>query len=162
MTEEFLQYIWEAKLFKSTDLQTTNGEKIEILDVGKRNHNSGPDFFNAKVKIGETIWAGNIEIHKNSGDWKKHNHQLDKFYDSVILHVVETDDEPVLRSNNEFIPTLIIRYLEYLRSNYEFLLKSNNWIPCQNQLHKFNPVLLQIGFNRLMVERLEDKTAEIV
>jgi len=76
--EEFLQYIWENNLFFANDLKTVNGEHLEIINVGKRNTDSGPDFFNAKIKIDDTIWVGNIEIHKNASDWTKHNHQTDK------------------------------------------------------------------------------------
>ena len=44
----------------------------------------GPDFFNAKVKIGGTLWVGNIEIHKAS-DWYLHGHDRDTHYDNVVL-----------------------------------------------------------------------------
>ncbi|HKI90051.1 MAG TPA: DUF2851 family protein [Draconibacterium sp.] len=162
MPEEFLQYIWESKLFFTENLFTTTNEKIEIIHVGKRNHDSGPDFFNAKIKIDGTIWAGNVEIHKKSSDWQLHNHHNDKAYDNVLLHVVETPDQKVLRSNGEAIPTLQLSYPEHLRSNYQQLLNAKTWIPCQQQFHKINPVVLQLGFNRLMIERLENKTAEIV
>ena len=162
MSEEFLQYIWENKLFFTENLNTTTHEKLEIIHVGKRNYNSGPDFFNAKIKIGETIWAGNVEIHKKSSDWQVHNHQNDKAYDNVILHVVETDDRKVLRSGGEVIPTLQFSYPDHLRSNYQQLLDAKTWIPCEQQFHKINPVELQLGFNRLMIERLENKTNEIM
>ena len=81
VSEEFLQYIWENKLFYPDDLKTTSGEKLDIIQVGKRNTDSGPDFFNARIKIDETIWVGNIEIHINSTDWKKHNHQRQQHLD---------------------------------------------------------------------------------
>ena len=161
LPEEFLQYIWENKLFLYETAKTTTSEVVEIIDVGKRNTDSGPDFFNAKIKIDRTIWAGNIEIHKKSSDWKKHKHQTDKAYDNVILHVVENDDSPVIRSNNKRIPTLLLKYPEQLKINYNNLLDSKTWIACQNQFHKINPVILQLGFNRLMIERLENKTDEI-
>ena len=69
-----------------------------------------PDFFNAKIRIGEKLWAGNVEIHKNASDWKLHNHDHDKSYDSVILHVIENNDAEIVRSTGEIIPQLIIRY----------------------------------------------------
>ena len=162
LPEEFLQYIWESRLFYTESLKTSNGENVNIIDVGKRNSDSGPDFFNAKVKIENTIWAGNIEIHKKSSDWKKHKHQTDKAYDSVILHVVEKDDQPVKRSNRKIIPTLLLKYPEHLQTNYQNLLDSKTWIACQNQFHKVDPIILQLGFNRLMIERLEGKTNEIL
>lgn len=162
LPEEFLQYIWENKLFLSDKTKISTGEVVEIIDVGKRNTDSGPDFFNAKIKIDTTIWAGNIEIHKKSSDWKKHKHQTDKAYDNVILHVVEEDNSPVQRSNNKIIPTLLLKYPEQLGINYKKLLTAKTWIACQNQFHKINPVILQLGFNRLMIERLENKTDEIL
>jgi len=160
--EEFLQYIWENRLFSDENLQTANGEKLEIINVGRRNTDSGPDFFNARIKIDDTIWVGNIEIHKNSSDWIRHKHQADKAYNSVILHVVEIGDQPIMRNISEEIPMLILKYPVQLKTNYQNLLDSKTWIACQNQFHKIDPILLQLGFNRLMIERLEDKTSEIL
>lgn len=162
MPEEFLQYIWENRHFNTEELRTTDNEQLEILNPGKRNSDSGPDFFNAKIKIDNTIWAGNIEIHKKASDWQRHNHNNNKAYDSVILHVVETNDLEISRTNGELIPTLILNYPDFLEINYKQLLNAQTWIACQNQFHKVNPVLLQLGFNRLMIERLETKTEEII
>ncbi len=162
MPEDFLQYIWENRLFESTELKTHFGEKLEIIDQGKHNTDSGPDFFNARIKLGDTIWAGNIEIHQKASDWQKHQHQHDKAYDNVILHVVETMDVEVSRSNGEIIPALVMKYPQKLADNYRQLLEAKTWIPCQEQFHKVDPVLLQLGFNRLMIERLENKTEEII
>ena len=105
MPEEFLQYIWENQLFFKNELQTIDCQQIEILDVGRRNSNSGPDFFNAKIKIEETVWAGNIELHKKASDWENHQHHDDKMYDNVILHVVETADKAIFRTNGTQIAT---------------------------------------------------------
>jgi hypothetical protein len=160
--EEFLQYIWENRLFNADNLQTVNGESLEILNVGKRNTDSGPDFFNAKIKIDDTIWVGNIEIHKNASDWNRHNHQSNKAFNNVILHVVEKSDQPVFRDNLEKISTLIFKYPQHLKTNYQNLLNAKTWIACENQFHKIDPVILQLGFNRLMIERLENKTDEIL
>lgn len=162
ISEEFLQYIWENKLFVQQNLITTSGEKLEIIQVGKRNSDSGPDFFNARIKIDDTVWVGNIEIHIQASDWQKHNHQADKAYNNVILHVVENADKQITRENGEEIPTLVINYPAHLKSNYQALLDARTWIACQNQFHKVDPVLLQLGFNRLMIERLESKTADIL
>lgn len=161
-SEDFLQFIWENKLFHNEGLQTTDKKALKILEQGKRNTDSGPDFFNAKVQIAETIWAGNIEIHSKASDWKKHNHQQDRAYDNVILHVVEVNDCPVQRSNGEEIPALALTYPIHLKNNYQQLLEAKTWIACEKQFHKIDPLILQLGFNRLMIERLENKTKEIV
>ena len=88
MKEEFLHYIWQFQLLNPIELTTNAGDAIQVIKTGEKNINSGPDFFSGQIKIGKTIWAGNIEIHINSSDWNKHKHQDDSAYDNVILHVV--------------------------------------------------------------------------
>lgn len=160
--EEFLHFIWENRLFFCEDLQTIKGEPLEIINTGRRNTNSGPDFFNAKVNIGGTIWAGNIEIHKKASDWDKHNHTADKAYGNVILHAVELADKQILRENNTEIATIELAWPEQYTKNYQKLLEANTWVACQEEFHKVDPVMLRLGFNRLMIERLEEKTGEIM
>ena len=126
--EEFLYFIWENRLFLKEKLKTTDDESIEVIHTGRRNFHSGPDFFNAKIKIGETLWAGNIEIHINASDWKKHNHSEDKAYENVILHVVQQAARQILRENGTKIATLEMKWAEQLSRNYHQLLlpvKSN-------------------------------------
>jgi hypothetical protein len=162
MPEEFLQYIWEQRLFSQKYLQTTAAEPVEILHQGIRNYNSGPDFFNARIRIDDTIWAGNVEIHRKSSDWIQHNHSQDDTYDNVILHVVEIDDMPITRTTGEKIPVLLLTYPENLKINYEKLLTSKSWIPCQEEFRRFDKLEIRIGFNRLLVSRLEERTSEIL
>ncbi len=162
MQENFLYYIWKNRLFDSASLITTRGERLEILDTGKQNSNSGPDFLNAKVKIGNTLWAGNIEIHKKSSDWIKHNHDTDKAYDNVILHVVENADRKTFRSNGSEIATMELSWPEGCRNACQKLLNSKAWIACQDEIHLIDPLFIRMGFHRLMVERLENKTSEII
>jgi len=77
MTEEFLHFLWKNQLFTKESLFAASGEKIEVLDTGEMNKNSGPDFFNAKVNVDGLLWVGNVEIHKKSSDWIRHKHHLD-------------------------------------------------------------------------------------
>ena len=109
MTEEFLHHIWKFKLFDQQNLKTTSGEVVEILKAGIHNFDAGPDFFNAQLKVGETLWAGNAEIHINASDWKKHFHQQDKAYNNIVLHIVYNADEPIYRASGEAIPTIEIK-----------------------------------------------------
>ena len=71
MTEKLLQYIWQFQYFNLSDLVTEEGEQLQIIHPGGINSNQGPDFTDAKIKINETVWAGSIEIHINTSDWKK-------------------------------------------------------------------------------------------
>ena len=100
MTERLLQFIWQFQYFTKSELSTTAGELIQIIYPGQYNTNQGPDFGDAKIKIGKTTWAGTVELHINTSDWTKHNHQQDKNYNNVILHVVWEDDNAVVSSNS--------------------------------------------------------------
>ncbi len=88
MEEKILYFIWKYKLYNKNKLQTSQGLRLEIHNPGIQNFDSGPDFTNAKIKIGDTLWAGNVEIHVKASDWYAHKHQNDKAYNNVILHVV--------------------------------------------------------------------------
>ncbi len=162
MTEEFLHYIWQYRLYKP-DLVLQTGEQAEVLHPGIHNLDSGPDFFNAKVRIGETIWAGNVEIHIHSSDWKRHNHQQDISYDNVIMHVVWRDDTPVLRMNGSEIPTLALDglYNENSWKNYLRFMASQQWIPCDTMISGVDPFIRNAWFDRVLVERLERKALQV-
>ncbi len=161
MKEEFLHYIWKYKLFNN-NLESQNHEKVEVLNQGTHNLDSGPDFFNAKIKINKTIWAGNVEIHINSSDWYVHNHHIDKAYDNVILQVVFNHDKDVFRTNGELIPTLKLKFNNKLLNNYESLIKNEFWIPCQNDIHRIDPFIVQNWLEKLTIERLEENLEKLM
>ena len=163
MTEEFLWHIWKFRLFDNNDLKTTDGEPIQILKVGEHNSDSGPDFFNARIKIRETEWAGNVEIHTNASDWHKHKHTTDKAYDNIILHVVHEADVKVHRENGEMIPTLELknRIPQEVYGKYLQFKSSKDWIPCEKQISSVDKFTLNNWLDRLLVERLERKSKAI-
>lgn len=159
MNEELLQYIWQYKYLLNQKLATTHGENIQVILPGQLNKDSGPDFFNARIHLGETLWAGNIEIHIKSSDWKKHRHQYDRAYDNVILHVVLEYDEPVFNNHNQEIPTLELKNLlpEKLLSKYRFLKHSQSEIPCEKLFVMPEDLIIENWMERLSLERLENK-----
>lgn len=164
MKEDFLHYIWKHKLFSQNNLETTEGEKIDILNTGIHNTDAGPDFFNAKIKIGKTLWAGNVEIHLRSSDWQKHNHNLDKAYDNTILHVVYDHDLKLTGKNNLQIPTLTLseKINNKFIARYESLISSRHRIPCEEEISKVNSITIDSWLERMMVERLERKSTDIL
>lgn len=161
MKESILHYIWQNKLFESHHLLTDDGEKVEVIDTGKPNTNSGPDFFNAKIRIGDTLWAGNVEIHTRSSDWYKHGHQADKAYDNVILHVVKYVDGTVSRSDGKNIPQLQLMYPAQIEDRYDELLNNALWIPCVGKIGEIPAIFIDNWVNTLLTERLEQKTQTI-
>lgn len=162
-TEDFLHYIWTFKLFNTQEIKTVQNESIKILKSGQHNTDAGPDFFNSQIQIGETMWAGNVEIHINSSDWLKHHHQKDNAYNNVVLHVVYHYDVDITNSNGNVIPTLELKQLidPKLISNYKQLTGSKNWIACSTQIKQVDQFVLQNWVERLVFERLERKSIEI-
>ena len=164
MQEDFLHYIWKHKKFRFNNLETTTGESIVVTSVGQHNFNSGPDFFNAKIKVGDQLWAGNVEIHIKSSDWFLHSHEQDQAYDNVILHVVWEDNTEVFRKDNTPIPTLQLKGIVdvTMLSNYEKLFaKQNKWINCENDFPSTDDFVLSNWLERLYLERLERKSETI-
>lgn len=162
MTEDFLHYLWSNQIYFTENLCTVNGEKVEVIHPGVSNYDSGPDFFNARIKIGSNIWVGNVEVHLKSSDWTKHNHQVDKAYNNVILHVVAHYDKPVLRESGEEIFTLELKFDKRLLDNYLKLVSGDGWIPCQDKIDGLDGLLIRNWLDRMASERLEMKSSEIV
>jgi len=161
MTEEFLQYIWKHQLFEKENLTTQQGEKLEIINPGTLNSDAGPDFFNASIRIGKTLWAGNVEIHLKSSDWMKHGHQSDAAYNNVILHVVNEPDVDVTINEIRALPTFIPQISQNVKTNYEFLLQQNKWPACSESIGTVDPIYRTSALNALLVERLQAKTLQI-
>lgn len=140
INEEFLQFVWDSQLFGERLLRTVSGEMIRVIDRGKWNYSSGPDFSNAVIRIGETIWAGNIEVHIRSSDWYRHNHHLDKAYDNVVLHVVAEDDRVVHIRNETPVPCLVLsdEHFEELHGKYTRWFAQKEGLPCDG-LISFTP-----------------------
>ena len=162
MTEDFLQFIWKHGLFHQEEITTTTGEKLEIINRGTPNPDAGPDFFNAQIRIGETLWAGNIEVHLKASDWYRHLHNKDKAYQNVILHVVRNADVDVWNHTDNKIPCIILDYTPRYEENYRALVHNENWVPCAPHIKKIAPERISIFLNGLMIERLQEKTREIL
>ncbi|MEM1216873.1 MAG: DUF2851 family protein, partial [Bacteroidota bacterium] len=141
-------------------LKTTAGEPIEVLQPGRLNTHAGPDFLEARIRIGETVWAGNVEMHLRSSEWNAHQHQYDKAYDNVILHVVLDENETIRHRDGGRIPCLNLRsYLPVgLAQQYLRMLHSEQWIPCHHQLNDVPEMTRSLWLDRLLIERLEERT----
>ncbi|MCB0519828.1 MAG: DUF2851 family protein [Lewinellaceae bacterium] len=164
MKEDLLHFLWRFRRFDHSALSTTEGEPVEILQPGTHNTHAGPDFSNARLKIGSTVWAGNVEMHLHSSGWLQHKHQDDRAYDNVILHVVLEEDQPVLRADGSRLPCLEMknRIPPKLIGSYQKLLHNEHWIPCQHQFYEVPEMTRSLWLDRLLVERLEQKTAAIL
>lgn len=164
MKEEFLQYIWQTSLFRNESLKTTTGQPVQIIKPGTLNPDSGPDFFNSKLLIDQTLWAGNVEVHLRSSEWMQHGHQYDAAYNNVVLHVVYEHDEEIINQLGKPIPTLELRpYIPAsVIARYNKLYLGNKWIACETMLPGINHDKISPFVHRLFIERLEDKMRYIV
>ena len=159
--EILLHYTWKHKLLPLRELTTTDGRTVEVIDPGLHNHNAGPDFFNAKVKIGETLWVGNVEIHDRASDWNQHGHDKDPRYDNVVLHVCELVDTEVQNSKGQYIPQMQLSVPQHVKEQYEELLHSDQYPPCYKIIPDLTRLMVHSWMAALQTERLERKTEDI-
>lgn len=160
MGEDLLYYVWKNKTFNKEHLFTTEGEPVKIVKFGIQNHDSGPDFTQARIKIGNTLWAGNVEMHLNTTDWNTHGHQHDPAYKNLILHVVYEHKGNELPNN---IPVLELKdHIDaQVIENYRFLTSSKTWIPCEPLIADVPDIIMSTTIDRMAIERLEQKTRYI-
>jgi hypothetical protein len=160
MREDFLHFVWRLRRFRLRELKTTTGQALEVIHPGQHNHHAGPDFLDARIRIDDTLWAGNVEMHLRSSEWHAHKHQDDPNYNNVILHVVLEEDVIIRHQDGERIPCLDLRnYLPVgLAKQYLRLLHSEQWVPCQQQLYTVPEITFNLWLDRLLVERLEERT----
>lgn len=159
MTEKLLQYIWQFQYFNSNGLATIEGDILQISYPGFLNTNQGPDFLEARIKVANTFWAGNIELHLKSSHWNTHKHSGDKNYNNIILHVVWEDDAslsvafPVLELQN--------RVSKILLSRYDEMMNTTAFIPCEKSIQQVDALTWKSWKDRLLAERLQNKSAII-
>ncbi len=159
MNEKLLQYIWQFQYFNRNNLTTQTGEPLTIIHPGVHNSNQGPDFLDAKIKVGNTIWAGNIELHVQSTDWKQHRHDGDANYKNIILHIVWNDDGlplpfPVLELKDK-VPKLLLE-------KYNAMMEAPSFIACEKNIAQVDEFVWTNWKERLLVERLTEKSQTVL
>jgi hypothetical protein len=157
MNERLLQFIWQFQYFNKHALKLKGGETLQILHPGFYNTQQGPDFTNARIRIGKMTFAGSVELHIKTSDWAKHNHSADNNYKNVVLHVVWEHD----RKNRQKLPLLILqnRVSHLLLDQYRQWMERPSFIPCNFQLKEAPPLTWKAWKDRLLAERLLRKSA---
>ena len=159
--ESIIRYVWKYKLYDPSTLITTRSLPVTVIFPGFENTDAGPDFLDAKLRIGEIFWVGNIEIHTRASDWRRHNHNDNPAYDTVVLHVVETSDAVIFNSSGFPIAQLELKVPEYLQRNIERLIDGDGRRPCLMRMSEVNSVTLTSWKNALFAERMERKTRDV-
>lgn len=163
MSESFLHYLWQFQYFDKKELKTTAGEPLVIFNPGILNTDAGPDFSQAKAKIDDMEWVGNVEIHIQSSGWMEHGHHQDQAYENVVLHVVWAEDHPVYRKDGTRIPTLELkaRVDEQLIREYNKLINQPSLIPCEHSFRRIDHLIKLSMVDKALMKRLEDKAQRV-
>lgn len=162
MKEEFLHYLWKCCLYDEDTLCDNDGNKIIVLHPGEYNRDSGPDFFNSRISIAGTEWAGNVEIHTRSSHFDSHGHNRDNAFNNVILHVVAENDKRIFNARGEELLTVEMKFDAALYDKYLNLVNYPNVIACQNDIGKLDIFYIKHWLNSLVVERLMEKSASVL
>jgi hypothetical protein len=159
MNEALLQLIWQHSLYNPSGLKTTDGEPISVIFPGRRNTDSGPDFLEAKIRIGKTLLVGHIEMHLGTNDWYKHGHQHDDAYKNIILHIVYNHNSDKNVAN---APTLQIGpYIpQNVLSQYQHLIWAKTSVPCAKYLASVKDITKISWLGRMLAERWEQKLGD--
>lgn len=152
--EQWLHYLWKMKRLP-IQLKTTTGLEVQIIKWGIHNLFSGPDFFNAQLRIGSITWSGNVEIHVKSSDWNKHQHQYDSAYENVILHVVYENDAPIF-IHNELLPVIELKEMISPKDlkKFAFFFDAKSEIVCASQWKIIPKIYLHKQLESLVFKRV--------
>jgi len=164
ISEAFLHHVWKLQWFNTTHLKTNRGETLEIIHPGTHNHHAGPDFLNARIRIDDTLWWGNVEIHVHASDWLRHNHQDDDKYKNIILHVVLYNDTEIFLHVPGDLPLFNLSNAmnNSIWETYHAWLNNYHWIPCEKTIHSIEPIIWHNSSDRLQLDRLEERVKRII
>ncbi|MDD8017660.1 MAG: DUF2851 family protein [Bacteroidota bacterium] len=165
MREDLLRHIWSKKLFDESRIATTDGKPIRIFNSGTITTSGGPDFRNAKIEIGRTVFTGDIEFHRTFEDWNAHHHHHDPKYNSVILHVVLNGDAHATPSHSgRYIATVVLEpaLLHPINALADQLMREeytsqSGLIKCSSLNDSIDATLLQEWIRMMYRERLQEK-----
>lgn len=159
--ERLLHYVWKHKILPLKPLITEEGQEVEVIDPGLHNHDQGPDFFNAKIRLGGVVWAGNVEVHLRSSDWYRHSHDSDPAYNSVILHVVGEIDREVRTQEGKALPQVQLDIPESIRRSYEELCRTEDYPRCHRIIPSIPQLKAHQWMDALLVERLKERSEKV-
>lgn len=165
--ERFLRQLWKHRQFDTSNLRTTDGQSVEIVSTGKLNRDGGPDFVGASIRVGGTLYTGDVEIHQHNNEWIEHEHHHDPKYNSVVLHVVLHGDPaitPPVTESGRTIPILVLEdsLIASYRTTWESMILNEraerlSTIACYDRNESIDPSIVRKWLEKLAVERIELK-----
>ena len=158
--EKLYHYLWKTGI-RGNEFVDVDGHRIEVIDPGIHNQDSGPDFFNSKLKINGIEWIGNVEIHEKASDWFRHGHSTDPAYDNVILHVVAVSDKRVSRHDGSLIPQIELTFPEKFFNTYASLAEGKDFVKCGAMLRNLPQLNKTDWLESLAIERMQHKASKV-
>lgn len=165
--ERFLRHIWQHQYFSTANLTTSDGKPVRILSSGTPNRDGGPDYKDARIQVGNTVFRGDVELHNSPEDWLAHSHQTDPHYNGVVLHVVLTGSTmapPAETASRRTIPLLILHpFLDeklravWMKSIVDERVQRRHTIPCFSVNDGIERDVLRRWLRNLGHERVELK-----
>ena len=162
--EMLMQHIWQHKIWDGAPrLRTVDGRVVEVVDQGLLNGGPGPDFFNAKIRLDDKVWAGNVEVHVRASDWHAHSHDGDTAYDNVVLHVVSEDDCRIRIGERE-LPQAVLPISAEVIARYEDMCRPRaaDVYPCRERLADIPKLCIDDWITALGYERLQSKADSVL
>ena len=167
LPESLVQALWEKQQFASQSLKTVLGHPLRVFKAGTLNHDTGPDFRDAMLGVGDTRWHGDVEIHRASQAWYAHQHHLNPRYNSTILHVslfADASTGTLRRADGSVLPELVLG--PYLKKSLRSLLYAHRknpikGLPCKDLQESFKGPPLATWLNTLAENRLRRKKQRI-
>ena len=165
--ERFLRHVWSRQYLDPSRLRTCDGQSVTVIEVGRLNLDGGPDFADAKIRIGSTTFVGDVEIHRTIADWYSHQHQTDARYNRVVLHVVleaDAHQRATTSLSGRNIPVLVLSDFlpESIQSIWQKAIlderaRKSETIRCFRQNDAVTETVLAGWLQKLATERLELK-----
>ncbi|NNE34685.1 MAG: DUF2851 family protein [Rhodothermales bacterium] len=139
LPEDFVQDLWRQSSYDTTSLRSVAGQAVRVRNPGRHNRDGGPDFVNARLRVGSIEWVGDVEIHVRTEDWFRHGHHRDPRYNSVVLHVTLVADlwtGSVSRSDGTTVEEIVLS--EHLGASlrrllHQFRTRDHGSIVCENE-----------------------------
>lgn len=150
-------------MFGASELRTSDGRIVEIVDPGRFIDGAGPDVRDALIRIESTTLFGDVEFHQEASGWRQHNHHLKPSYNRVILHVVlnynRRHSHAVTRSGR-LVPLLVVApflsdSIDTLWNDYVRAEKTASSLACFGKSRHIPKQAIQHWLLRVDIERLE-------
>ena len=143
---DILHYLWQSGVLQNFKLQTTDCNNLIIIDPGKESEESHL-FKEAKIRIDDKIWCGDVALHNNESCTNSNN---------LVLNVALNNTFATTHSNNN-ASLLNIKCPEDLIQEFQKAKQHSTAFPCAKAITELPSIQFHSILSRLLIERIEEK-----